>query len=109
MSEVELKFEPTHRVLIKAVAGNFGYKTIRIDKNNGTFYNDVDVDSKDTKIRVKKGIHAEKLCYNGGNDYNQPLKDSTALKVIKEFNAKRAELGFEPLEFYRVTDADKES
>ena len=98
----ELKFKATHRILIKANATGHDYKTVRIDVNNGTFYNDGKVDSKNTKIRVKQGIHAEKLCYNGDKDYNLPLKNSTAIKVISEFNVKRLELGFEPLEFYRV-------
>jgi hypothetical protein len=106
---LKLQFNATHRVLIKANTAGHGYKTIRIDVNNGTFYNDIDVDSKDTKIRVNKGIRAEKLCYNGDNDYNKPLKDSTALKVINEFNIKRTELGFVALEFYRVKDVKSEN
>ena len=101
----ELKFQPTHRMLIVANAEGHGYKTISIDVNNGTFYNDGDVKSGDTKIRVKQGIHAEILCYNGNKDYNLPMKDKTALEVISKFNIKRAELGFEPLEFYRVESA----
>lgn len=99
----ELKFNATHRVLIKANETGHGYSTVVIDANNGTFKKDDDVKSDNTKIRILKGIHAEQLCYNGKNDYNRPLKDSTALKVIQQFNDKRAELGFKPLEFYRVT------
>ena len=98
----ELKFNATHRVLIKANQSGHSYNTVIIDVNNGTFKKDDDVNANDTKIRILKGIHAEKLCYNGENDYNQPLKDTTAIRVIEEFNIKRNELGFEPLEFYRV-------
>jgi len=99
----DLKFQPTHRVLIKATVGTHGYDMVAIDINNGT-YNKCNVESEKTKIRAKKGILAEKLCYNGNNDYNVPLSDAIALKAIKQLNIKREELGFKPLEFWRFEE-----
>lgn len=96
-----LKFNPTHRVLIKAVDGNHSYNLVTIDVNNGTFKYE-EVGQSDTKIRAQRGINAEKLCYNGKNDYNLPLTLKEAQKVVDQFNAKRAELDFGPLEFYRL-------
>jgi hypothetical protein len=76
---------------------------VSIDVNNGTFYK-VDVEQDNTKIRVKKGVFAEKLGYNGNKDYHTALTNEQATEVIKQLNAKRAELGFYPLEFYRVKE-----
>lgn len=102
----KLKFNPTHRVLIVAKTGTHGYDIYTIDENNGTFMKS-NVDSKDTKIRSKKGFVAEKLCYNGANDYNRPLKDADISAIADKFNAKRVELGFKPLEFYRLESDNK--
>ena len=102
-----LKFQPTHRVLVSAIVGTHGYDMVDIDVNNGTFKKN-HVNASDTKIRVKQGINAEKLCYNGGGDYNLPLKNTTAIKVIADFNKVRATLDFKPLEFWRF-DEDEEN
>lgn len=104
----KLVFQPTHRVLIKATEEGYDYHTVLIDVNNGTFCKR-DVDSNDTKIRVSKGVLAEKLGYNGKNDYNTALTEKEALRAVDDFNIKRAELGFEPVEFYRIERAYAES
>ena len=98
----KLKFQPTHRMLMAANATDYTYNMVSFDVVNGTFKKETDIASADTKIRAKKGVHAEILCYNGANDYNKPMTDKSALKTIKQLNTKRAELGFEPLSFLRV-------
>jgi hypothetical protein len=100
----DLKFQATHRVLIKATVGH-GYDLVAIDVNNGTFHR-CNVEKDDTKIRVKKGVLAEKLGYNGNNDYHTPLTEANALKTIAQLNVKREELGFKPLEFWRFEEDD---
>lgn len=99
----KLKFNKTHRILVAATSGNHGYDMVDIDVENGTFHKN-NVGQEETKIRVKKKLFAEKLCYNGGKDYNIPLKEKEALKIVEKFNLKREELGFKPLEFWRLGD-----
>lgn len=96
----KLVFQPTHRVLIKAAEEGYDYHAVLIDVNNGTFCKR-DVNASDTKIRVKEGIFAEKLGYSGRNDYNTPLNQKEAIKLIDSFNIKRAELNFELVAFYK--------
>ena len=105
----KLQFKPTHRMLMAANDTDYTYNMVSFDVVNGTFKKELDVASADTKIRVKKGIHAEILCYNGMNDYNKPMTDKSALKAISQLNKKRAELGFEPLSFLRVEVAHAKS
>jgi len=105
----KLQFQPTHRILLAANAVDYTYDMVRLDVNNGTFYKDTDVKSTETKIRFKQGIHAEILRYNGNKDYNKPMTDKSAIKILKQFNKKRAELGFEPLEFLRIEVAHDKS
>lgn len=99
----KLKFQATHRVLVKATLTGHGYHLITIDVNNGTF-NKNEVAADDTKIRVGKGIFAEKLGFEGGG-----LSSKKAQEVIDQFNAKRVELGFDAFEFYRVENVNAKS
>lgn len=103
----ELKFFPTHRMLLAANATDYTYNMVSFDVNNGTFRKETDIKSDDTKIRAKKGINAEILCYNGNGDRNQPMTDKSAIKVVDQLNIKRAELGFEPLSFLRIEEKYK--
>ena len=100
-------FSPTHRVLVDA-AIEHGYNMIDIDIVSGTFRKN-EVNKKETKIRVLQDILAEKLCYNGGNDYNQPLTNKEAINIGIKFNKKREELGYKPLSFLRVEVAHAKS
>lgn len=95
----KLIFKPTHRVLIKATDTNHSYETVTIDVNNGTFYRKGSVKQNETKIRVNQGILAEKIGFE-----NVALNKEEAQVLAEQFNAKRAELGFDAIEFHRLED-----
>jgi phage tail sheath protein FI len=101
----KLQFKRTHRVLIKSTETGYDYNVITIDVNNGTYMKDK-ISSKTSKIRVNKGLVAEKLCYNGLNDYNIGLTQDEALAIADKFNSKRVELGFEAIKFWRLNEGN---
>lgn len=99
MTKTIATFSPTHRVIINASAKR-GYNIITIDINSGLYKKD-DVNQNDTLIRVSKDILGEQLHYSG----NKTLTFKEILEVGKQFNSRREEIGYKPINFDRVENA----
>lgn len=96
------KFNPTHRVLVKATESNHCYETIILDIKSGMFKRDL-IKQQLTTIRVKENILAEVLCCNG----NKPLNNNESLDLINKFNSVRVKAKFNPISFERIENANQ--
>lgn len=96
---MSLKFKPTHRMLVRATENSYGYDTVDIDINNGTFKRTI-VKASETKIRVNKSILGEIL------NPHKPLGLNEIDGVAKQFNEARVAAGYSALVF-RTEDEDR--
>ena len=62
MTKQKHTFTITHRILQKAIKGNFGYSIVEIDISNGLFKQS-EIDSKHTLIRANGGVFGEVITY----------------------------------------------
>jgi hypothetical protein len=97
-----LKFVPTHRMVIKAASGTHGYDVVEIDIHNGTFKKK-NVSQQETKIRVNKSILGEILNLGGKS---KPLGLDEIQGIADSFNEARVASGYQPLVF-RTEDEDR--
>lgn len=101
----KIKFNRTHRVLIKATEGNHGYDTYEIDINSGLFRK-VTVKSNLTKIRVKQQIFGEYF-YDGSKTAECSIDDIK--RIEKLFNNVRKSLEWPEMTFRKEVKEENEN
>ena len=98
-----MAFKKTHRLLVKAVEGDYGYYTVEIDINSGLFRK-AEVNSNDTIIRVKSEVYGEQLC--AGSNVPLSMEDIELLEA--KFNSVRGDKGWDSITFRRAEEVENE-
>lgn len=91
-----MRFNPTHRILIKATETNHSYDLVIIDIHSGLFKK-TNVKQNATKIRVREDILAERIGADG-------LGIDDAISLADDFNNVRQKKGFNKIEFCRLEE-----